>query len=74
MQFLNWFKFLYALYQLYPQVKKIWDQINADYQTVKGSPAPSSADLKKIVGDALDKTLTDIAQVQDGLSGDGTVK
>lgn len=74
MEIVNWLKFLYALWQLYPEAKKLWNDVQAQVSVVKGAPKPTVADFKALVKDSFAGALTPVADVQAGLKSDGSSK
>ncbi len=74
MAILNWIKFVYALWQLYPEAKKLWNDVQTQYNMVKDAPKPTVADFKELVKDSFKDALTPIADVQTGLKSDGSAK
>ncbi len=74
MVIINWLKFLYALWQLYPEAKKLWNDVQTQYKTVKDAPKPTVDDFKTLVKDSFKDALTPVAEVQSGLKSDGSAK
>lgn len=74
MVIINWIKFVIALCQLYPEAKKLWNDVQAQVAVVKGAPKPTVADFKALVKDSFKDALTPIAEVQTGLKSDGSAK
>lgn len=74
MQVINWLKFIWSLWKLYPEAKKLWDTIHEQYLITKDAPKPTVENFKSIVKESFKDAMTPISEVQGGLGSGGNVK